>query len=119
MANPNIVNVTTITGQTALANVTTVTANVITNASASGTICKINNIILSNYTGVTQSANVIINRSGSGSFYIAGTVTVPLNSTLVLVGKDMSFYLLEGDVIQSNASANSSIHLTSSYEIIS
>jgi len=47
MAAPNIVNVTTITGKTAVANVTTVTANVITNAAGSSTVVKLNNITLS------------------------------------------------------------------------
>ena len=35
MANPNIVNVTAIYGNTVLSNLTTVTANVLTNSAAS------------------------------------------------------------------------------------
>ena len=118
MSNPNIVNVTNITGQTALANLTTVTANIITNASGSNTVCKINDVILTNYSSSVQTANVIINRSAT-TYYIGGNVSVPSYSTLTLVGKDMAFYLLEGDVIQANVSANSAIHIVSSYEIIS
>ena len=58
MAAPNIVSLTTITGKTAVANVTTVSANVITNAAASGSVLKINNIVLSNYTSATATGNV-------------------------------------------------------------
>ena len=63
MAAPNIVSLTTITGKTAVANVTTVSANVITNAAASGSVLKINNIVLSNYTSATATGNVLINRA--------------------------------------------------------
>lgn len=118
MAAPNIVNVTTITGKTAVANVTTVMANVITNAASSSTVVKLNNIILSNYSGSTVSANVILNRS-SVNYYIGGNVSVPTQSVLVVLAKDTVIYLEEGDVLQANSSANSSISMTASYEIIS
>jgi hypothetical protein len=116
MAAPNIVSLTTITGKTAVANVTTVSANVITNAAASGTVLKINNVILSNYT--TATGNVLINRAGT-NYYLGGGIAIPPTSTLVLVGKDMAFYMEEGDVLQALASANSSVSLVASYEIIS
>jgi hypothetical protein len=118
MANPNIVNVTTIYGQTALAALTTVTANVVTNSSGSNQVFKMDTIILSNYTSSAVGANVVINRSAT-TYYLAGSLSIPANSTLVLVGKDSSFYLLEGDVIQANVTANSSITFTASYEQIS
>jgi len=118
MAAPNIVSLTTITGKTAVANVTTVSANVITNAAASGTVLKINNVILSNYTSATATGNVLINRAGT-NYYIGGSIAIPPTSTLVLVGKDMAFYMEEGDVLQALASANSSVSLVASYEIIS
>ena len=118
MAAPNIVNVTSIYGQTTVSNLTTVTSNVITNAAASNQVYKINNIMLSNYSNAAVGANVIINRSGT-NYYLGGSVSVPSFSTLVLIGKDTSFYLLEGDVIQANVTANTSLTLTSSYEQIS
>jgi large exoprotein involved in heme utilization and adhesion len=118
MAAPNIVSLTTITGKTAVANVTTVSANVITNAAASGAVLKINNIVLSNYSGTSATGNVLINRAGT-NYYLAGGIVVPPTSTLVLIGKDVAFYMEEGDVLQSYASANSSVSLVASYEIIS
>lgn len=118
MAAPNIVNVTTITGKTAVANVTTVTANVITNSAGSSTVVKLNNVILSNYSGTVAAANVILNRS-STNYYIGGNLSVPAQSTLVALAKDTSLYLEEGDVLQINSSVNSAISLTASYEIIS
>ena len=113
-----MVNITSVTGRTAVSVLSTITSNVITNSSGSSTVDKLNNVILTNYTTSTVTANVMINRT-SVLYYLAGTVSIPSNSTLVLLGKDTSVYLEEGDVIQANASANSSVNFTASYELIS
>ena len=118
MAAPNIVNITTMTGKTAVSLLTTVTSNVITNSSGSSTVDKLNNIALTNYSASTITANVMINRS-STVYYLAGGVSVPGNSTLILLGKDTTIYLEEGDVLQANVSANTTTSMTASYEIIS
>lgn len=118
MANPNIVNVTSITGKTALVQLSTVTSNVITNTGGSSTIDKLNNIILTNYSASAVTANVMINRSAT-IYYLGGTVSIPGNSTLILLGKDTAIYLEEGDTLQANVSANTSISMSASYELIS
>lgn len=118
MAAPNLLATSTVTGKTALASLSTVTANVITNSSASGTVAKLENILLSNYTANTVTANVMINRS-STVYYVGGTISVPANSTLVLLAKDTSLYLEEGDVLQCSASANTAVSLSAGYELIS
>ena len=115
MAAPNLLAASTVTGKTALSSLTTATANVIT--AAGNTVSKIESVILTNSTGNATSANVFINRS-STAYYLGGTVSIPANSVLVLIGKDSSFYLEEGDVIQANASANSAVVMTSGYELI-
>jgi hypothetical protein len=121
MSGPNIVNVSQINANTNLVNVTTVLANVVSNPSNSDRVYKINNIQLSNYGVTTISANVIFNRSSSSpaNYFIAGSISIPATSTLVVVAKDTSFYMEEGDVLQINASANSTVHGIVSYEIIS
>jgi hypothetical protein len=121
MAAPNIVNVSQITANTNLANVTTVVANVVTNSASSGKVYKVNNIQLANYGAATVTANVIFNRSSSSpaTYFIAGSISVPATSTLVVVAKDTSFYMEEGDVLQMSSSANSSVHGVVSYEVIS
>jgi len=117
MAAPNLISATTITGKTALSQLTTVTANIITNAAASGTVVKLNTVTLSNYTANTVTSNVMINRS-STAYYISGTISVPANSTLVLLAKDTTTYLEEGDVLQANVSANTAISMSASYELV-
>ena len=47
MANPNIVNVSTIYGKTAVANVSTSVAAIVNNAPSSGSIYKINSLVVS------------------------------------------------------------------------
>lgn len=118
MAAPNIVNVVTITAKTAVSTVTTTMSNVITNLTNSNTVVKINDIMISNYVASNITTNVIINRAGT-SYYIGANVVVPSYSTLVLIGKDSFVYLEENDYLQANASANTSIHCVSAYEIIS
>jgi hypothetical protein len=118
MAAPNLLSSTTVTGKTVMSALTTVTANVLTNSAGSGTVDKLNNVILTNSTSTAVYANVMINRS-STAYPIGGNVSIPGYSTLVLLGKDTSVYLEEGDVLQANVSANSAITMVSSYELIS
>jgi hypothetical protein len=121
MAAPNIVNVSQITANTNLANVTTSLQNVVTNDASSGKVYKVNNVQLANYGDAIVTANVIFNRSSASpaSYYIAGSISVPPTSTLVVVAKDTSFYMEEGDILQMSTSANSSVHGVVSYEVIS
>ena len=66
MANPNIVNVTTIYGKTTGANLTTTgAATVLNNPSDSNIVLKVNTFNVSNYTAsaVNITVNFIFNRS--------------------------------------------------------
>lgn len=115
MAAPNLLGSTTVTGKTALTALSTVTSDVIT--SSANSVSKLNSIVLSNYTASVVNANVMVNRSAT-VYTLGGNVSIPANSTLVLLGKDTSLYLEEGDILQANVSANSSISMSASYEII-
>lgn len=118
MANPNMANVTAIYGKLAVNALTTSTANVITNAAASNTVVKLNTVSVSNYSNAAVYANVMVNRS-SVVYYVAGNVSVPAQTTLVVLARDTTVYMEEGDVLQANVSANSAASIVSSYEIIS
>lgn len=117
MSAPNLINTTSVSGKTAVAALTTVTGNVLTNAASSSTVVKLNNVTLTNYSSSAVTANVMINRSGT-SYYIGGNIAIPGNSNLVLLGKDTSMYMEEGDVLQSNVSANTSVNMFASYELL-
>jgi hypothetical protein len=119
MAQPNIVNVGTIRGNTALMNVTTVSTNVVVNSVSSNKVYKVNTLLISNIDG-TNSADISAEFWRAGIFYdIASTITVPADATLVLISKDTSIYLEEGDYIRLQASANNDLNAILSYEEIS
>jgi hypothetical protein len=117
MAAPNLISFTTATGKAVYQLLTTSAANVLVNASSSNQVYKINSIVVANYTSGSITTTVTVLRSAT-SFYLAGAIVVPANSSLVILGKDTTIYLEEGDTIQGLASANSSAHINISYELI-
>jgi len=117
MAAPNIVNVTTITGKTAVLAVTTSATAIVTNSANSNTVVKVNALYISNIDGVNNcDATVDIFRS-STAYRIASTVVVPADAVLDVLSKPI--YLEEGDTLRLTASANSDLEGVCSYEIIS
>lgn len=119
MAAPNIVNVSTIFGKTAVANVTTDATNIITNSASSGKVFKVNSLIISNIDG-TSPADITASLYRSNIEYkVAHTVLVPADATLVVLSKDTVMYLEEGDSIRITASANADLQAVCSYEEIS
>jgi len=124
MANPNIVNVTSILGKsTTLALSTTAGTVLLANSSTSGKVFKINTILASNVDGTNDGAVTIAFNTDAGgtgtSTELASTITVPADATLVVLGKDTSFYLEENRSIVGNANAASTIEVLISYEDIS
>ena len=127
MANPNLINVTSVLGANAGFNLTnTATATLIT--VASDKLVKINRISCANVDGSNAAdVDLFVDGMGSGStgvtttgadatVYLAKTVTVPADTTLVLL--DTPIYLMEGDVLKGGASANSDLDLFVSFEIL-
>lgn len=130
MANPNIVNVTTIYGNTTYYTPSGTTAVVLLpNAAASGIVNKIDNVVVANVTATTATATVSIYTNGAvaqGSAPSGGTaypiifqVPVPANSAIVVVDKSTAFYLQEGTSISVTSGTANAITFTTSYEAIS
>tara|TARA_B100000287_G_C20615456_1_gene773829 strand:+ start:1251 stop:1619 length:369 start_codon:yes stop_codon:yes gene_type:complete len=117
MAAPNLVNVTTILGKTTGAALdTTTTTSLLANSASSGKVYKVNSIIVANVDG-TSAADVTVSfYNGSTDFHLAKTVTVPADSTLIVLGKDSPIYLEENHSIRGGASANSDLEIVISYE---
>lgn len=117
MAAPNIVNVTSILGKTTAAALdTTLTTSLLANAASSNKLLKLNSIIVANKDGSSAADVTISWYNGSTDFYLAYTVTVPADSTLVVMGKDSPIYLEEGQSIRGGASANGDLDVIISYE---
>lgn len=117
MTAPNVVNVSSILGKTDVMNVTTTETAITTNSTSSNKLYKINSIVVSNVDNDPADISVDLFRS-STAYYLARTITVPADSTLVILSKDMSIYLEEGDAIRCLASANGDLQAVCSYEII-
>ena len=117
MAAPNIVNVSTITGKTAVQAVGTSATAIVTNSSSSGKVFKINALYIANIDG-SATADITVDLFRSSTAYsIASTVQVPADSTLDLMSK--ALYLEEGDALRCTASASGDLVAVCSYEEIS
>ena len=124
MANPNIVNLTNILGKTELISLSTTSATqVLTNAASSGKVLKINSIYVTNIDG-TNPANITINlydqaAMAGNAFPIASTISVPANSSLVVVERNAGIYIMEDKSIGAIASVANDLVVICSYEDIS
>lgn len=137
MANPNIVNVTAIYGSTAYVtpSATSVSvawtyADVSTSGSvsltgltpASGTVIKVDNVVACNVTSSAAVVSLAISNNptyASGTaYYIAYQVSVPPNSSVVLVDKSTPFYVTQFQSVGVIVGTASAINITASIESI-
>ena len=124
MAAPNIVNVTTITGKSAVVNLTTTSATaVVSNAASSGKVFKINSLVVSNVDG-TNAADITVSYYseddiGGTATQIVSTISVPADASLVVIDKNTSIYLEEDRSIGATAGSASDLKVVVSYEEIS
>ena len=128
MANPNIVAVTTILGGNAGWNLSnTLTATLMT--VAADVIVKVNRITVANVDGTnaanldlfidglgTANANGLTVTGASATTYLAKTISVPADASLVV--SDTPIYLMEGDILKGGASATGDLELFISYEVL-
>lgn len=122
MANPNIVNVTSIIGNSLSVAVGTSATQLASNAASSGKVFKINSILVANIDG-TAAADVTVNiysaaAMGGSATAIASTISVPADATLIVIDKTTMFYLLENQSIGAIASAAGDLVATISFEEI-
>ena len=122
MANPNIVNVTSIYGNTTyLIPSTTAAATWTALTPAVGTVNKIDNIVASNVTASVATVTVAINSAAAGAgtnYRLIYQISVPVNASVIVVDKSTSFYLGEAQSIVVTVGTASAIELTASYEAI-
>ena len=122
MANPNIINVTSIYGNTSYLIPSTTGATTWTALTpASGTVNKIDNIVASNVTASVALITVAINSAAAGAgtnYRLIYQLPVPVNASVVIVDKSTAFYLGEAQSIVVTSGTASAIELTASYEAI-
>jgi hypothetical protein len=123
MAAPNIVNVTSIIGNSLSVAVLTTATQLASNAASSGKVFKVNLISIANIDG-TVPADITVNiysaaALGGTALAIASTIAVPADAALIVTDKSTSFYLLENQSIGALASAAGDLVATISFEEIS
>ena len=124
MANPNIVDVTTITGKSAtIALSTTSATTLVSNAASSGKVFKINMIQVANVDG-SNAADITIDvhseDDGGGTAYsLIATASVGADSSLVALDKSTAIYLEEDRSITVTAGTANDLEVIVSYEEIS
>jgi hypothetical protein len=124
MANPNIVAVTSILGNTTFLTPSDTSANVLlSNAASSGNVYKINQIVAANVNGTSAvDTTVTINSAAAGggtAYPIVSTVSVPADASLIVVDKTTAIYLMEDQSIVVTSGSADDIAYTISYEAIS
>lgn len=131
MAAPNLLGLTTGTGKTTYYTPSGTTAVVLlTNASGSGTVLKINQIVAANVNGssaVDTTVSIYTNGSvaqgsapsGGTAYPIASTIAVPADASLIISDKTTQIYLEENTCISVTSGTASGITYTVSYEELS
>lgn len=123
MANPNIVNVAAIYGNTSTTSLSTTSAtSIVSNAASSGKVYRINSLVVANIDG-TNAADITINLYSAASLggtatAIASTISVPADATLIIIDKTTQLYLLEDKSIGAIAGTASDLVVTCSWEEI-
>ena len=122
MANPNIVNVTSIYGNTSYLIPSNTSASAWTALTpAVGTVNKVDYIVASNVTSSAATVTVSVNSavSGGGTAYrICYQVSIPANASLIVVDKTTAVYVGEAQSIVVTVGTGNAIELTASYEAI-
>ena len=116
MAAPNILSATSIYGKSAGFDLGTTTTTTLLTC-ASNKVYKIKSIIASNNDG-SNNVDVTVNFNDGTRWTMASTVTVPAQSTLVILDQNSPIYLEEGFTIEGGASAANDCDLIIAYEIL-
>lgn len=122
MANPNILNVTSIYGNTVYLVPTGTSATTWTALTpAVNTVNKVSSITATNVTGSAATVTVSINSATAGGgtpYRLAYQITVPGNTSLIVVDKSTGIYVGETQSIVVTSSVTNAIEMVATYEAI-
>ena len=123
MANPNILSATSIVGNVAYAApANTNAATLISNASGSNTIIKVESLTCTIVTGSAAATTVSVNSAAAGggtAYRLAYQISVPANSSLQIIDKTNFVFLPENTSIVITSGTANAIEYVASYETIS
>ena len=134
MANPNIVNVSSIYGNTAyvIPSTTSATTSWTYNGTtaltgmtpAASTVNRITSIVVTNTTASAATATVAVGNNatfGSATVitYLAYQISVPANTTLIVTDKTTSLYITENQSLAVTSGTASALTYAATFEQIS
>jgi hypothetical protein len=123
MANPNIVNATSIYVSTTYLIPTGITATTWTGLTPSAnSVTKMDSLTATNVTNTAATITVSINNAtgGSGTAYrIAYQLSIPGNTSLMLVDKGNPLYIGESQSVVVTSGTNNAIELVASIQVLS
>jgi hypothetical protein len=117
MAAPNLNSPTRVEGKHALVAVGITSTTVLSNSASSNKCFRVISLLATNIDG-TNSADITVNLTASGSSVgaIISTVAVPADAAVELLVKPL--YLMENTGLAALASASGDLNITATYEEI-
>ena len=118
MTNPNIYNVTDITGETEFKNITTGNYSdhtLLSSVVPTDYVYKINTILAANIG--TSNCTLSLSYYTDTDYLIAHEIIIPPGSSLAIIGKDTPIYVLETHTLRAMRSGSDAT-ITVSYEKI-
>lgn len=113
MAAPNVVSPTTITFKSSAVALVSGGTNLVTNASSSNTVVRVDLIQISNISVSAVPFSIGMNKNGTGVGMVSASI--PANSTIQYAGP---FVLEENDLISATAVDNSKVVGFISYQVL-
>lgn len=118
MVAPNLVSTTSVTGKTHAEWVLTSPTAIVTNPSSSGSSYRINSLFVTNLGVQDALCTADLYRAGV-SYKLAFQIPIAVGSSTVIMGKDTSIYLEEGDSLRLVSDSAGVLQFLVSYEIMS
>lgn len=123
MANPNLAAITTITGQLGQVALSSTSAtSLISNAASSGTIIKVESLVVanSNSSSVAITINTYSAAALGGTAYpLAYQISIPAGASLIVIDKATSIYLTENTSLGATAGTANYLTVTTAWEVMS
>jgi hypothetical protein len=119
MTAPNLYNIATVTGKTTVVQVTTSRATMISNPAGGNMSIRINSLFVTNISNTNSNGTFTVDfYRNSNSTKIANNSIVEPGNTMIVISKDTSIYLEEGDSLGIVGTTNNTMHALITYEIV-
>jgi hypothetical protein len=121
MAIPNLNNPIKVEGKNVLvSDVPASATSYLTNSADSGKTLRLSSIYCSNIDGANAAdISVYMTNAQNNTGYLAKTVSVPADASLLPLTKDSNIYMMEGDSLYLQCSASGDVSAIIVYEEIS